>query len=169
MCRYSRRVCLGSLAVFASLLLCAAGLSEERHNQEESDPTAGQFSVPSPRSLGEWESDDSNYVRLPHPRWCSLPGDWWIRTDYLQWWTSASPLPPLLTTGPPLPVPPGTIGDPNTTVLFGDGTVNGKGRPGVRVRGGRWCDPYRIVLCGSTGCSKIVSTPWGIDPLPTGE
>jgi hypothetical protein len=70
-----------------------------------------------------------------------VPGEWWIRADYLHWWTSGSPLPPLLTTSPVGVVPPGTIGAPTTTVLFGDELVNTRSTPSARFRLGRWCDP----------------------------
>lgn len=52
----------------------------------------------------------------------------WGTAEYLLWWTKGSSLPPLVTTGPALPVtpPPGAIGTPGTTVLFGgnDGDRN---------------------------------------------
>jgi hypothetical protein len=75
---------------------------------------------------------------------CSPPGDWWVRADYLVWWTKESELPPLVTTSPVGVVPPGTIGAPTTTVLFGDDGVNGQGRSGVRARIGRWLDSSRL-------------------------
>lgn len=31
---------------------------------------------------------------------CSPPGKYWLRTDYLAWWTNGTKLPPLITTSP---------------------------------------------------------------------
>ena len=70
---------------------------------------------------------------------CGLPGKFWVRTEYLYWYTSGMHLPPLVTTGPS-PDQPGYIGSPGTVVLFGDSRVNGFGRSGGRVTAGMWLD-----------------------------
>jgi hypothetical protein len=73
---------------------------------------------------------------------CGPPGRFWIRADYISWWTSGAFLPPLVTTSPA-----GTpIADagvlPNATILFGNTTVNNGYRSGSRVTLGAWitCD-----------------------------
>ena len=56
---------------------------------------------------------------------CSPPGRFWLRADYLMWWTSGMTLPPLVTTG--------TTTSPTSTVLFGNDIVNDGGRSGFRT------------------------------------
>ena len=70
---------------------------------------------------------------------CGLPGKFWVRTEYLYWYTEGMHLPPLVTTGPSTDQP-GYIGSPGTVVLFGDSRVNGFGRSGGRVTAGMWLD-----------------------------
>ncbi|MGD0516909.1 MAG: BBP7 family outer membrane beta-barrel protein [Thermoguttaceae bacterium] len=73
---------------------------------------------------------------------CSPPGRYWVRGDWMMWWTSGEHLPPLTTTSP-LGTPQdqaGVLGQPGTSVLFGDSTVNTDGRPGVRITFGAWLD-----------------------------
>ena len=48
------------------------------------------------------------------------------------WWTSGAQTPPLLSTG--------IVGDPGTTILFGDEPINDNLRGGIRVRMGHWLD-----------------------------
>ena len=74
---------------------------------------------------------------------CSPPGKYWLRADYLAWWTSGTKLPPLVTTSPS-----GTSADqagvlvlPGTTVLFGDATMGDDMRSGFRTTFGMWLDP----------------------------
>ena len=61
---------------------------------------------------------------------CSPPGRFWLRADYLMWWTSGMTLPPLVTTG--------TTANPTSTVLFGNDIVNDGGRSGFRTTAGMW-------------------------------
>lgn len=63
---------------------------------------------------------------------CSPPGRFWMRADYLMWWTSGMNLPPLVTTG--------TTTSPNSTVLFGNDLVNDGGHSGFRTTLGMWLD-----------------------------
>lgn len=76
-------------------------------------------------------------------------GFFWVRADYLQWWTKGSPLPPLVTSSPATtPIAQtGVLGQPNTSILFGDSDVNDDDRSGYRFRAGYWFD------CGM--CSGI--------------
>jgi hypothetical protein len=69
-------------------------------------------------------------------------GIFWVRADYLLWWTKGSPLPPLVTSSPdttPL-AQAGVLGQPGTTILFGDNDVNNEDRSGYRFRAGYWFD-----------------------------
>ena len=73
---------------------------------------------------------------------CSPPGKYWLRTDYLAWWTNGTKLPPLVTTSPTgTPVAQaGVLGAPGTTVFFGDATVGTDMRSGFRTTLGMWLD-----------------------------
>ena len=68
-----------------------------------------------------------------------------VSLDALGWWVRGDSLPPLVTTSP-IGTPQnlaGVLGQADTTVLFGNQTVNGGIRPGGRVQGGVWIDPYQ--------------------------
>ncbi len=70
---------------------------------------------------------------------CGWPGKYWVRGEYLFWFTQGMHVPPLVSTGPSVEQP-GFIGSPGTTILFGDQWVNGYGRSGGRVTLGSWFD-----------------------------
>ncbi len=85
--------------------------------------------------------DDSgcSYCGVPL---CSPPGRFWIRADWLMWWTNGEHLPPLVTSSPQ-GTPQGqagVLGQPGTTILFGNSTVYDDGRAGVRIAFGGWLD-----------------------------
>lgn len=67
------------------------------------------------------------------------PPRFWIRGEYLMWWTNGSYLPPLVTTSP-VGDPIGIIGAPNTEILFGDQRVHNTSRSNYRVKFGYWTD-----------------------------
>ena len=69
----------------------------------------------------------------------------WAEANYLAWSVSGDKLPALVTTAPvgtPLGVA-GVLGQPTTTVLFGNSSVNNDWRSGGRITGGYWFDPQR--------------------------
>ncbi|WP_187436960.1 BBP7 family outer membrane beta-barrel protein [Bradyrhizobium rifense] len=69
----------------------------------------------------------------------------WAEADYLAWSVSGDKLPALVTTAPvgtPFGVA-GVLGQPTTTVLFGDSSVNKDWRSGGRITAGYWLDPQR--------------------------
>ena len=69
----------------------------------------------------------------------------WAEADYLAWSVSGDKLPALVTTAPvgtPFGVA-GVLGQPTTTVLFGNSSVNNDWRSGGRITGGYWFDPQR--------------------------
>lgn len=71
---------------------------------------------------------------------CSLPGRFWLRTDYLMWWTNGMRLPPLVTTSPQgTPVAAAGV-LPGATILYGNKTVADYGRSGFRTSWGLWLD-----------------------------
>ncbi len=68
----------------------------------------------------------------------SMAERFWVRTDYLMWWTNGAYLPPLVTTSPD-GTPrseAGVLGEPGTRVVFGDSMVGDAMRSGIRTRGG---------------------------------
>ena len=104
--------------------------------------TPGQAGVAQSGAVaaGACEEDCTEFCGLPC---CSPPGRFWLRADYLMWWTNGMQLPPLVTTSP--------IGTPidqagalppfgNATVVYGNQTVANDGRSGFRTASGMWLD-----------------------------
>ena len=82
---------------------------------------------------------------------CGPAGKYWVAAEYIYWTTSGNRIPALATTAP-LGTPretAGTLGDPNTTVLFGNSRINDDWRSGFRVRAGMWFDECQ--RCGIEG------------------
>jgi len=85
------------------------------------------------------------------PDWCGpcdscyspLHDRLWVRGEYLLWWTQGSVLPPLVTTGRAGTTPDvaGVLGQPGTSVIFGDSTVNSDAHSGGRITLGYWFEP----------------------------
>lgn len=73
-------------------------------------------------------------------------GPWqqlWFKAGYSSWRISDAPLPyPLLTTGTG-PIP-GVIGDPNTTILYGNSHVDFGSFQGLNLEGGLWLDDQHL-------------------------
>ena len=70
----------------------------------------------------------------------------WLRGEYLLWWTKGSQLPPLITSGLPGTTPlPGALGQTGSSVLFGNSDVDRGPRSGGRFTAGFWCDPCRKI------------------------
>ena len=64
----------------------------------------------------------------------------WVRSEFLAWWTKGFATPPLLTTSPPGPTrrKPVFWTLPGTSVLFGGKDLQGGFHPGVRIALGAW-------------------------------
>ena len=64
----------------------------------------------------------------------------WFRTEFLYWWPEGMDLPALVTTSPPTTPQSqaGVLGEPDTTVLFGAGEINGSSAAGLRLKSGFW-------------------------------
>jgi len=73
---------------------------------------------------------------------CGVTGGYWMRSEFLQWWTKGTRLPALLTTSAN-PRGGGDLADPDTSVVFGATRVANRGRSSFRVRLGYWFDPCR--------------------------
>jgi hypothetical protein len=69
----------------------------------------------------------------------------WISAQYLLWWIKDGPVVPLVTTSPTGTAvgTAGVLGQPDTTVLFGDSDIDYGMFSGGRLSLGRWCDPER--------------------------
>jgi Putative beta barrel porin-7 (BBP7) len=67
---------------------------------------------------------------------------WWTSVDALFAWTRPSSVPPLVTTSPAgtAQAAAGVLGQPNTSILFGNGDVDGQVRSGIRLGVGTWFD-----------------------------
>jgi hypothetical protein len=73
--------------------------------------------------------------------YCRYSDTWFTaRGDYLLWWTKGERLPPLVTTSP-VGTPratAGVLGEPTTTVLFGDTDANNQAHSGIRLTLDAW-------------------------------
>ncbi len=68
------------------------------------------------------------------------------QVNYIHWWTRRDQTTPLLTTGDPT-IPGqnvGTLGNPDTTVLLGGGSIAPHEFSGVQANFGLWLDPERL-------------------------
>ena len=73
-------------------------------------------------------------------------GRLWLSADLLLWATSGNSLPGLVTSSPAgtPAAQAGVIGQPGTSILFGNDWVPGTMRPGGRVTVGYWFDPRQL-------------------------
>ncbi len=106
---------------------------------------------------------DPYYAADPYASGPAQPGGWfsglgiglptsdslrdrvWWRAEYLYWWTRGLDLPPLATTSP-AGTPPneaGVLGEPDTSILFGNQVINDGGTSGLRTSSGLWFSPER--------------------------
>jgi hypothetical protein len=72
----------------------------------------------------------------------------WVDLEYLQWWTKAGRLPPLVTTG--TVASQGRLGSPGTTVLLGGSDFDDNQRSGARFTAGYWLDDTQTVSLQGT-------------------
>ncbi len=92
-------------------------------------------------SLVAEEDDCVEFCGLPC---CSPPGRFWMRADYLMWWTNGMRLPPLVTTSPQgTPVADAGV-LPGATILYGNSIVADYGRSGFRTSFGMWLDNCHV-------------------------
>ncbi len=86
----------------------------------------------------------SNYYQNgPGPGGGCVYNPHYVRGEYLLWWFTGDKLPPLVTTSPTgTPIAEaGVLGQPGTSVLFGDQSANSSGRSGARITLGYWLAP----------------------------
>ena len=82
---------------------------------------------------------------------CGPPGRFWVRDEYLAFWTKGDSLPVLVTTSPT-----GTL--PASEVLFGGNTVNGGFRSAIGYR------PACGWIAAATGEYKAITSFWAERP-----
>ena len=75
---------------------------------------------------------------------CGPDGRTWASAELLFFWAKGQNLPPLVTSGASA-VNPGVLGQPGTTILFGNGHAGEDLRMGVRARGGFWLDECQML------------------------
>ncbi|MFO0913861.1 MAG: BBP7 family outer membrane beta-barrel protein [Pirellulales bacterium] len=68
---------------------------------------------------------------------------WWVKTNYLLWWTKGAESPAILTTSSDTTnaSTAGVLGDPDTTVLYGDEKLFGQSRSGMELELGMRLGP----------------------------
>jgi hypothetical protein len=90
---------------------------------------------------------------------CCFGNRWYGSFEYLLWFVRGQPLPPLVTTGPVTDNPPGALGQPGTTVLFGGTNTNFNPLSGGRLLLGYWFGPNHClgIEAGGFGLSQGVS------------
>jgi hypothetical protein len=76
------------------------------------------------------------------PAFSPDPPRFWLRSDYLVWWTKGAPLPPLVTTGSPSDSAPGALGQPGTSTIYGGGSANLGAVGGWRLDVGGYLDAH---------------------------
>jgi hypothetical protein len=74
---------------------------------------------------------------------CGCRGPIYARGEYLSWWLKGDSEPALVTTSPAdtARTAAGVLGQPGTSVLFGDQSLNNRQRSGARVTLGMWITP----------------------------
>lgn len=67
----------------------------------------------------------------------------WLRAEYMHWWTEGMELPPLVTTSPAgtPQADAAVLGEPNTSILFGNRRINDDSTSGIRFKTGFWLTP----------------------------
>jgi hypothetical protein len=75
------------------------------------------------------------------------PKQWWVSADYLFGWVRGSNLPPLVTTSPQGTAreSAGVLGQPGTSIVFGNSVENNDLRSGFRLGAGGWFSEERCV------------------------
>jgi hypothetical protein len=77
------------------------------------------------------------------PAFSPDPPRFWLRSDYLVWWTKGAPLPPLVTLGNANDAAPGALGQPGTSTIYGDGSVGLGATSGWRLDLGGYIDSHQ--------------------------
>jgi hypothetical protein len=68
----------------------------------------------------------------------------WAQANFIHWWVRRDSTPPLATTGSAATPNPGALGNTDTSVLIGDGSIGPKEFSGIQTTLGIWLDPERL-------------------------
>jgi hypothetical protein len=124
----ARRFCW----VLGLSLVCVGG-AWGQGQRAEALPPVSEGAAATPGAMGSWSAG---------PAWseclqcqASPPPEYYARVDYLMWWIRGGSVPALVSTGPETSPSAGTIGDPDTRVLFG-GELDYGTFSGFRFTGG---------------------------------
>jgi hypothetical protein len=82
-----------------------------------------------PRSLAEVKQDDRRV---------------WAQADFIHWYIRRDNTPPLVTTGNPGAVSPGALGNSDTVILLGNGSIGPNEFSGGQATIGMWLDEERL-------------------------
>lgn len=113
--------------------------TQERLNQSLAGTSAVFAPYPGKSPCGEFDSPYNTYFGDNRVYRSVVLGRLWTEFEYLAWQSKGVSLPPLVTTGPPGGM--GVIGDPGTTILFGNQQVQDNLRSGGRLNLGYWFTP----------------------------
>lgn len=98
------------------------------------------------------EGDHEGELCWDPDHWCFCGGHcgtshrFYASADYLLWWMKGFPVPALATSSPASnPFANGFLGQPDTTVLFGDKQLLSSPHSGARFTAGYWVDPCQNV------------------------
>lgn len=135
--------------VSVALLGIGVGVASAQPAEVPPPPPAEQI-PPSPPLPPPW-----SLLPQPQPVWdapptcrvetidCSGP-QFWVGADFLLWWVKDAPIPvPLVTTGDPNNPNSGTLGFPDTRVLYGAHDQGFGVNAGLRLNIGGWLDEAR--------------------------
>jgi hypothetical protein len=130
---YSSRLAFVTLIGGAAVVVALSLLS----TADASDPSFGNPT---------YDSCDSGCGWVDDPCGQPLCDCYWVRGEYLLWWTNSGDAPPLVTTSPMGTDPDvaGVLGEPGTTVILGDSGLGNGIHPGGRITLGLWLSPCHI-------------------------
>ncbi len=118
-----------------------------KHQPEMLPPVPTTKAPPPPARLPEAFASSGHDFWSPESDADPLRPHFYAAAEYLSWWTKADHVPALVTTGDPNNVNAngrfGFLGQSSTQTLFGDGSINGGPRSGVRITAGYWLDMFQ--------------------------
>lgn len=92
----------------------------------------------------------------------------WLEAEGLAWWIKGARIPALITRGSVADALPGALGQPGTSVLFGDATLNEELVPGVRARiGWRWKEKFSVEISGFWLAEQSEEASFNASNFPT--
>jgi hypothetical protein len=129
-------------AILLSLADASLGQPSSRSTSYEGDMEAfdGMWDDPYQQDSGE-----ANNVLGIGPGYSRCDSRWWVDADFLLWWIEGNQVPALLTTSPQQTPreEAGVLGQPGTSILFGDAGIDEDYRQGFRLTLGTWLDECR--------------------------